>query len=307
MCDGLIPGLRAGDHLNLKTMKKTIIVLLLLMINILQVFSQGNIQINENDESIQQIRTSGLADILSFQMQNQGISNMSLTKQMGNLNKTSVNQQSDASSYFSNQAYSIQLGNSNEMTIGQIGSGNLLLGFQLGYITSELVGGNKNDQFKSVIENSSTNASEYENVYNQSIVVGEGNNLKVSQFGNKNAIVAIQQGSENSIEADQNGNNNYLVIYQKGKNNEVVGYKQENISDRALAETIIQEGEGLSLNAFETSKSKPNGNSFIQKGINLLLEVNNQFTNTLGGIEVSQSGHDMKVVVDQSYFSLPMK
>lgn len=307
MCDGLVPGLRAGDHLNLKMMKKTIIILLLIINNILQVFSQGSIQINENDESIQQIRTSGLADILSFQMQNQGISNVSLTQQIGNWNKTSVNQQSDVSSYFSNQAYSIQLGNSNEMSIGQIGTGNLLLGFQLGYITSELVLGNKNDQFKSVIENRETSTIEYESANNQTVIVGEGNLLKVSQLGNKNAIVAIQQGSENSIEADQNGNNNYLVISQKGNNNEVAGYKQENISDRPLAETIIQEGEGLSLNAFETSKSKPNGNSFIQKGINLSLEVNNQFANSLGGIEVSQSGHDMKVVVDQSYFSLPMK
>lgn len=307
MCDGLIPGFRVGDHLNLKMMKKINIILLLLCFNFLQVFSQGNIQITENDESIKQIRTSGLADILSFQMQNQGTSNMSQTQQIGNWNKTSVNQQSDASSYFSNQAFSIQLGNSNEMTIGQIGSGNLLLGFQFGYLSTVLSCGDKNDQFRSLTENSNISISDYKTTNNQMIVVGEGNSLNVSQLGNKNAIVAIQQGSENSIDADQNGNNNYLVIYQKGKNNQVLGYTQENASDKALAETIIQEGEDLSLNATETSKSKPNGNSFIQKGINLSLEVNNQFMNSLGGIEVTQSGRDMKVIVDQSYFSLPMK
>lgn len=309
MCDGLIPGLRAGVINIYNEMKKNSFILFLLFVNFLPAFSQGNIQVSEKEEceSIQQIRSSGLSDILSFQMQNQGISNMTMTQQVGNWNKSSISQQSDGGSAFANQAYSIQQGNSNEMTIGQIGSGNLLLGFQLGYLTAELEDGKKDEQFKNVLESCNPSTKEYDDTETQLLVIGEGNELKVGQNGNKNAIVAIQQGSENSIDANQNGTNNYLVIYQKGKNNEVVGYKQENNSEKVLAETIVQEGEGLILNTSDASKSKPNGNSFIQKGINLTLEVNNQFSNTLGGIEVSQSGRDMKVVIDQSFFSFPTR
>lgn len=290
-------------------MNKASYLLFLLMLNFFTAYSQGNVLVKETEEneSIHQIKTSGLADILSFQMQNQGISNMTMTQQIGNWNKSSVSQQSDAGTAYANQAYGIQQGNSNEMTIGQIGSGNLLLGFQLGYVTNELEDEKKEDQYKIVLESYCTSPNDNDGTETQLLVIGERNELKVGQNGSKNAIVAIQQGSDNKIEAEQNGNNNYLVIYQKGNKNEVVGYVQENNSDKVLAETIIQEGEGLILNTSDVSKSKPNGNSFIQKGINLTLEVNNQFTNTLGGIEVSQSGRDMKVVIDQSYFSFPMK
>ena len=290
-------------------MNKASYLLFLLMLNFFTTYSQGNVLVKETEEneSIHQIKTSGLADILSFQMQNQGISNMTLTQQIGNWNKSSVSQQSDAGTAYANQAYSIQQGNSNEMTIGQIGSGNLLLGFQLGYVTNELEDEKKEDQYKIVLESYCTSPNDNDGTETQLLVIGERNELKVGQNGSKNAIVAIQQGSDNKIEAEQNGNNNYLVIYQKGNKNEVGGYVQENNSDKVLAETIIQEGEGLILNTSDASKSKPNGNSFIQKGINLTLEVNNQFANTLGGIEVYQSGSDMKVVIDQSYFSFPMK
>lgn len=288
-------------------MKKVCYIFFFLILNFSTAFSQGNVMVNEKEEneSIQQIKTSGLSDILSFQMQNQGVSNMTMTQQIGNWNKSSVSQQSDAGSAFANQTYSIQQGNSNEMTIGQIGSGNLLLGFQLGYITRELEDEKKEDQYKNVLESYCTLPNDNDGTATQSLVIGERNELKVGQNGTKNAIVAIQQGSDNKIDAEQDGTNNYLVIYQKGNKNEVIGYKQENNSSKVLAETIIQEGEGLILNTSDVSKSKPNGNSFIQKGINLTLEVNNQFTNTLGGIEVTQSGRDMKVVIDQSFFSFP--
>jgi len=281
-------------------MKKIVVFLFPLAFSFYPVFSQ-------NADYIQQIRTSGMTDILSFQTQNQGVSNMALTQQIGDQNKTSVSQQTDAGSAFANQAYSIQQGNTNEMKIGQIGSGNLLLGFQLGYVSTELAGNKENNTFKKVFESSSTSTKANESTDTQSLIVGEVNEMKVGQNGNKNAIVAIQQGIKNSIEADQNGTNNYLLVYQKGKNNEVIGYKQENNSEKILAETIIQEGEGLILNTSDASKSKPNGNSFIQKGINLTLEMNNQFANTLGGIEVTQTGRDMKVVIDQSFFSNPMR
>jgi len=289
-------------------MKKIIFILFLFVIFSNSVFSQenGRNQDDEDHEIIQQIKTSGLADILSFQTMNNGVGSFVEIQQVGNQNRANISQQTDAGSAFANQAYSIQQGNSNEMTVGQIGSSNLLLGLQLGYVTYELDRNTRN-QFGSDPDTDNAFARGNENKVNQSLIPGEGNELKVNQLGNNNVVVAVQQGSENSIEAGQNGANNYLVIYQKGKNNEVIGYKQENSSANILAETIIQQGEGNVLNATDVSRSKPNGNSFVQNGVNLSLEVNNQFTNTLGGIEVSQTGHDMKVVVDQSFFSFPTR
>jgi hypothetical protein len=290
-------------------MKKLIIFLYLLALLSVHVFCQNKDKDwdEKEHEAIQQIKNSGLDDILRFQTQNQGIGNLTMTQQSGNLNKSSVSQQFDGGSAFANQAYGIQQGNSNEMTIGQVGNGNLLLGFQFGTVSSEFEGEKENKEIKRVTENCNTYSGNFGSMNDQSTITGEGNALNVNQNGNKNAIVAIQQGSENNIEADQNGTNNYLVIYQKGKNNEVIGYNQENYSGKVLAETIIQEGENLSLSASDASKSKPNGNAFLQKGINLSLEVNNQFTNTLGGIEVNQKGHDMKVIIDQSFFSFPAR
>jgi len=45
----------------------------------------------------------------------------------------------------------------------------------------------------------------------------------------------------------------------------------------------------------------------LQTGTNLSIEINNSLLNSLGGVEINQSGKDMKVVIDQSYFSFPMK
>lgn len=279
-------------------MKKLFFTLLFAALCSLRVFSQAIVQINHDDEKIQQIRSTGLSDILTFQTLNQGQSNVVMATQLGNWNKSVVDQQAAGGSNYANQVYSLQQGTNNEMNIGQIGEGNLLLGFQLGYISSELDEKGKIKYPQNVLECCTSDLGD------QSLVQGVGNALKVTQRGDKNAVVAIQQGSENSIEASQDGLNNYLVIYQKGNKNEVVGFRQENNSEKELAETIIQEGDGLILNSTDASKSKPNGNSFIQKGINLSIELNNQFTNALGGIEVSQSGKDMKVVIDQSFFPL---
>ncbi|MFA5329515.1 MAG: hypothetical protein WC384_17105 [Prolixibacteraceae bacterium] len=289
-------------------MKKIIFILFLFANFSNSAFSQvnGGNQDKGNHEVIQQVETSGLADILSFQTMNNVVGSFVEIQQVGNQNRANISQQTDAGSAFANQVYSIQQGNSNEMTVGQIGSSNLLLGLQLGYATNEL-DRNTENRFGLGLDTDNAFANGNESKVNQSLIPGEGNELKVDQLGNNNAVVAVQQGSENSIEAGQNGTNNYLVIYQKGKNNEVIGYKQENNSANILTETIIQQGEGNILNATDVSRSKPNGNSFIQNGVNLSLEVNNQFTNTLGGIEVSQTGHDMKVVVDQSFFSFPTR
>ena len=285
-------------------MKKITFFLFLFVIGTNSVFSQGNGKNweKEENESIQQIRTSGLADILSFQTQNRETSNMVLTQQIGDQNKASVSQQ--AESGFGNQSYSIQQGSSNEMSIGQIGSGNLLLGFQLGYVTSEL-SRQQGNHYGFGLGNG--NAYGHGCSDDISVVESERNKLTITQQGTNNGVMAVQQGSDNTITAEQIGTNNYLLLYQKGKNNSVTGFSQENSSGKVLLETVIQIGEDLSLNTSDVSKSKPNGNAFMQNGVNLSLQVNNEFANTLGGIEINQTGRDMKVVVDQSFFSFPLK
>ena len=278
-------------------MKKIVIFLFFLAFSFYPVFSQ-------NADYIQQIRTSGMADILSFQTQNQGIGNIALTQQIGDQNKTNVNQQTDAGSAFANQAYSIQQGNTNEMTIGQIGSGNLLLGFQLGYVTLELNQEQKT-RFGFGLASFAGTALDYNS--GLSGTTGDNNKLTITQEGTNNSVMAIQQGSDNSISTGQKGINNYLLLRQNGNNNSVTDYVQENTSESVLFDTVIQEGNGLTLSATDASMSKPNGNTFVQTGENLSLQVDNQITNTMGGIVVNQTGHDMKVVVDQSFFSFPMR
>lgn len=281
-------------------------ILLLFIVNFLPAFSQGTLQVSESsdNESVQQIRISGLSDILSFQIQNQGIGNMAMAQQIGNWNKSSVNQKSDDGSAFANQAYSIQQGNTNEMTIGQIGSGNLLLGFQLGYLTKVYSQPQPN---LSGLELGSFAGTSLDNNSGLSGITGDNNKLTIVQEGTNNNVLAIQQGSGNSISAGQKGINNYLLLRQNGSKNLVTDYMQGNNSENILFDTVIQQGERLSLSATDASKSKPNGNSFIQTGENLSLQVDNQITNTMGGIAINQTGHDMKVVVDQSFFSFPMR
>lgn len=278
-------------------MKKIVIFQFLLAFSFYPAFSQNN-------DLIQQIKTSGMSDILSFQTQNRGVSNTAMTQQLGDWNKSSVNQKSDDGSAFANQAYSIQQGNTNEMTIGQIGSGNLLLGFQLGYLTSVF---SQTQPNLSGLELGSFAGTSLDNNSGLSGITGDNNKLTIAQEGTNNNVLAIQQGSGNSISAGQKGINNYLLLRQNGSKNLVTDYMQGNTSENILFDTVIQQGEGLSLSSTDVSTSKPNGNSFIQTGVNLSLEVDNQITNTMGGIVVNQTGHDMKVVVDQSFFSFPMR
>jgi len=287
-------------------MKKIIILLFLLVFSVSSVFCQKKDK--EDREIIQQIRTSGLAEILSFQTQSRNTGNMAFTQQIGVWNKASVNQQAGQGSAFVNQASSIQQGNSNEMTIGQIGSGNVLLGFQLGYVTSEIER-NQCNHYGFGLDNGNGNAYDYEHDkgITETIVAGDRNKLIISQDGSNNGVLAIQQGSDNSISAGQKGANNYLLLMQQGNRNSISGYVQENQEERPNFDAITQIGNDLTLSATELSKSKPNGNSFSQEGENLSLQINNQFANTIGGIEINQTGRDMKVVVEQSYFSFPMK
>jgi len=204
----------------------------------------------------------------------------------------------------SNQSYTVQSGNSNELTIGQIGSGNLLLGFQLDYI-SNLIDQKQQNQDK-VLKNTLLKVSS-PTEGNGYLVEGERNKMTITQDGNNNGVMAVQQGSDNTISADQTGENNYLLALQKGTNNAITDYKQENKSDEKLFDRIIQIGDNLSLKSDEVSTSSINGNTFVQTGTNLSLEINSELINSAGGIEVNQKGTEMKVVIDQSYFSFPLK
>lgn len=262
----------------------------------------------QNNEAIQQITTPSVDNILIFQTLNQADRNYAFSEQIGTQNIARIKQQKDAGSSGSNQTYNFQMGNSNEMTVGQIGSGNMFISFQLGYATTEL-GKLKENQSSLVLDNGNGNSYAYGqgNSDLNSTVIGERNKLTISQEGTGNSVMAVQQGTDNSISAEQNGINNYLLLYQKGKNNSITDYKQENDTEKILFDVVIQQGEDLSLTTTDASTSKITGNTYIQEGVNLSLQVNNEFANALGGIEVNQTGNDMKVVVDQSYFSFPMK
>lgn len=284
-------------------MKTSILYLIFLLL----CCSLGNAQLiidnsgSNTNEIIQQIRTPNIQDILSFHSYNQGISNNAIIQQVGNQNMISVNQQNSAKSDLSNQSYTIQTGNSNEMTIGQIGNGNLLLGFQLGYLTLLSGSGSGNGI---IGDNNMLTTNGSENVLQ---AVGERNKLSIVQSGNNNGVMAVQQGTDNSFSVDQTGENNYLFALQKGSFNMVTGYLQQNQSKEILYEKIIQIGDYNSLKTSDVSLQKPAGNIFTQTGVNLSLEVNNSLLNNAGGVEIHQSGNNMTVVIDQSFFSFPMK
>ncbi len=289
-------------------MKNTLFLLIFLLMGISPCLSQEimNDPGPQTNETIQQISTTGIENILDFQTLNQGIGNSAFIQQTGNHNKAGISQQSDAA-ISGNLSYTVQTGNENELTVGQIGSGNLLLGFQLGYLASTLTGREQGNHYGLGLGNGNGNAYAYGHLHttNDYLVEGERNKLTITQNGTNNGVMAIQMGSDNTISAAQTGTNNYLAVLQTGKNNRLTGYTQANTSDKVLFDTVIQIGENLTLDASEDSKSKPNGNKFTQSGTNLSLQLNNEFVNSVGGIEIDQKGKDMKVVIDQSYFSFP--
>lgn len=291
-------------------MKKVTLYLLLSLLIANPGFSQEIINdLNPaTNGAIQQISKSGFENILSFQTLNQDVSNFVQTQQVGNQNKASINQKSGPGSTSANQSYTFQQGNANELSVGQIGGGNLLLSFQLGYLATE-AGRTQGNHYGFGLGNGEGNAYAYGHQHTATgyLVEGERNKLTINQDGYDNGVMAIQMGTDNTISANQKGKNNYLAILQNGKNNSITGVSQENSSDKVLFDTFIQVGENLSFNATEDSKPKPNGNKTNQSGINLSLQVNNAFVNSLGGIEITQTGKDMSVVIDQSYFLFPMK
>jgi len=299
MCDGLIPGLRAG--VIKKTMKIQLLILLLLILGLKNSDAQRTsvTHASGDAEAIRQIEITGATDIMSFQTLNRNANTVVLAQQIGNFNKFSLNQRSDLSSTYSNQSYSLQLGNYNELSVGQIGTGNTLLSFQLGYSATEM-GKLDVSNFGFAFENSKLSATAPTKA--NYVAVGENNRLTLDQNGADNGLKAIQLGRNNSISAEQSGYNNYLDILQVGNANTVLGYQQENYFAESQLDVIVQNGENNTLSITDASKVKLHGNSYTQVGTNLSLQVDNNFVNNLGGIEITQTGHDMKVVIDQSYF-----
>ena len=224
---------------------------------------------------------------------------MTISKQIGNYNKLSINQYDRGEMNIANKAFTTQTGNSNELTLGQIGSNNLLLAYQVGY-------SNTADNPNKMIEYScsSTNGSKTANVKKS---VDKGNKLDIAQEGTDNVVLSFQQGTDNTFIAKQVGSKNYLMALQRGTNNLVSGFNQENQTAVALSDVIIQVGDNLEFITNEFAKSKTRGNNITQAGTNLSLELSNEMLNNKGGLVVSQKGNDMKVIVDQSYFAFPLK
>ena len=284
-------------------MKKLLLYVLFLISNSLQGYSQEimNVTGPDTNEAIQQITLPGINDILGFQTLNRNTGNYVSLQQSGNQNTTNINQQSGVSTEMTNQAYTAQSGNSNELTLGQIGSGNLLLGFQLGYMAT-LTGSQQTNQTVIPTGYVFTAGS----LIADNAPEGEGNKMTITQSGNNNGVMAVQQGSYNTLSAEQTGNNNYLLALQKGSNNTIDDYKQANKSDQVLYDRIVQTGDYLTLKS-DIASSSGAGNTFLQTGTHLSLEMNSDLINSPGGIQINQTGKDMKVVINQSYFSFPLK
>ncbi|MDD4968608.1 MAG: hypothetical protein PHT07_04180 [Paludibacter sp.] len=287
-------------------MKKYLFYLFSVLLVAIPVYSQEMINNTTpaSPKSIQQILLPGIDDVLISQNLNSAVSNYVFTLQKGNSNSASINQQYRTNSDISNQTYSVQSGNSNELTLGQIGSGNLLLGYQLDLMSSSI--GDKKD-IQAGIQDPSLLKGMKPDSKDVTLETGERNKMIINQQGTDNGVVAIQQGSDNIISADQIGKNNYFLALQIGSNNSVNRYTQENESDHILYDRVIQIGDNLSLKSDESSKSSLKGNTFLQTGNNLALEINSDLLNSAGGIEINQKGNNMKVVIDQSYFSFPLK
>ena len=290
----------------MRHMKQYLIFLLFYLANLTLGMTQDipGTQNLETIDVIRQISTNMPDNILSFQMLNR-TGNYAFTQQVGNQNTTRINQMNDPGSDLANQSVSIQHGTLNEMTVGQIGNGNTFLGFQLGYLAAWL-----SQRSLCASDYGSESALWETGTYNYTDILtgGERNKLTLTQEGINNYLMAVQMGDDNFISAGQRGSNNYLMILQRGVYNSVTGYEQRNTSETILFDTIVQEGERLSLSATGISGSRFTGNTFIQTGTDLSLQVNNDLINQAGGgMEVRQTGRDMNIVVDQSYFSFPMK
>lgn len=287
-------------------MKTFIIGLIMIIVNNLSVYSQEINNSNEigNNKTMQQIQNLAIDNIMKYQAWNRASNNYVFLKQTGEQNKANIKQYEASGTEFSNLSFNIQSGNCNELAVEQIGNGNILFSSQLGYLATNNT--NKRDH-QTNHDNKNWQISLYKSDENAYFIDGERNKMNLIQNGDNNLVQAVQQGTDNSITSTQEGNNNNLLIFQKGVHNTITGYKQQNKTEYSLFDKIIQLGENNYLETNGVSNGGMVGNTFTQTGNNLSLKLNNELLNNSSGIEINQKGTEMKVNIEQSFFSFPMK
>jgi hypothetical protein len=98
-----------------------------------------------------------------------------------------------------------------------------------------------------------------------------------------------------------------LVAWQVGKSNWIDGYTQQNYSENSLCDRLVQVGEFLHFDARGLAGSGWSENRVTQIGNNLSFQINAVLPGSGEGIKVTQTGRDMRVVIEQSYFSFPLR
>jgi len=274
-------------------MEKSIIIFV--FICLFQVFiAQGQVNIPQISRS--EVESSGTLQPNAEQL------NISSITQLGNFNTAKLSQTEGSELIFSpNSSNSFQYGDYNQVDLTQKGNQNVLYSFQVGYLTATSATENTDNTLSGTMLPALLNL----NAGSTGLFsVGNNNTLFSTQDGTSNKFLSIQQGSNNYIQADQIGNNNNLVIQQVGNNNRVEDFVQNNI--KGESDNISQIGDNNTLNSINTLNSL-SGNNYIQNGTNLSITMNNSTLSSIGGITVNQTGHDMSVVIDKSYFSFPLK
>ncbi|WP_159520878.1 hypothetical protein [Sunxiuqinia indica] len=259
--------------------------------------------VSQAQTRIEQIQSASETGLFSVQSQNQQDQNKVIVNQLGNYNTVSVEQSNSSEFEKANQAILLQEGNQNQTDMEQEGSRNSLISLQLGYLSTRFSTTNPSPLFEVL----SANFSLVDYVFGD-LSSSDRNTIVSKQEGSNNGLISLQVGSDNYMSASQMGQNNYLVATQIGQFNHLLDFKQENqSSSEFLLESITQLGRNNLIEFSGTIKGQIYGNSYKQSGENLALKLNTSLITSLGGMEITQTGHDMTIVIDQSYFSFPMK
>ena len=274
-------------------MEKSIIIFV--FICLFQVFTaQG--QVNIPQISTSEVESSGTLQLNAEQL------NISSITQLGNYNTAKLSQIEKIELISSpNSSNSFQYGDYNQVDLTQKGNQNILFSFQAGYLATSFSSENTENTLTGVLVPTMLKLNAGSTGLFSS---GNNNTLVSTQDGISNKFLSIQQGSNNYIQADQIGNNNNLVVQQVGNNNRVEDFVQNNI--KGESDNITQIGDNNTLNSIDKLNTLY-GNNYIQNGTNLSITLNNSTLSATGGITVNQTGHDMSVVIDKSYFSFPLK
>lgn len=271
--------------------KKTIAILFVCLFMVFT--TKGQAIINQiNSDEFGEFSTAE-----SLQVNSLSISSIT---QVGNNNSAKLSQTREGNLYsLSNSAHSFQQGDFNLFDITQKGNEHVLLSFQLGYLISGTysIGSNQ-------LNVPSQNLLSFTTTTNNKFTAGTNNALYSIQEGKSNNILSIQQGNDNYLDLEQSGNDNFLVVQQVGNSNRVEDFKQASIE--GSFDIITQVGDNNTFSMMNESIGGLSENSYTQEGSNLSLTINNSFLSQ-GGITVNQTGRDMNIVIDQSYFTSPMQ